>query len=157
MCRSAWCAMSKRASLIRWARWGVTNAQHFTYTMGAERWHMVESKAGTVPQWADCSSFVTACAKWAGCSDPNGQGFRDGYTGTLLEHCNHITAKQAQPGDLIVYGPGTGHHVTMIVGAGSDLMLVSHGHQGTPELIRQSVMVARQPPPVTFLRWLDPD
>jgi hypothetical protein len=112
-----------------------------------------------LPQWADCSSFVTGIARWAGCSDPNGLHYRYGFTGTLLNHCNHIPPANAKPGDLIVYGPGSGHHVVVIVAPGGDgdLEVVSHGHQGTPELILHSIMAQYQPGPVSFLRWLSPD
>lgn len=149
--------MSKREQIVKWARWGVTNHGKFTYTMGPQRWHMVESQPGSLPQFADCSSFVTACARWAGCSDPNGEHFTGGYTGTLLAHCNHIPQAKAQPGDLIVYGPGTGHHVVLIVErVPGGIEVVSHGHQGTPELSTHAAQLTRQPVPATFLRWLDP-
>jgi hypothetical protein len=151
-------ARTHREALIAWARWGVTHHEQFVYTEGGQRWHIVESPPGSLPQWADCSSFVTGIARWAGCGDPNGKNYRYGFTGTLLEHCNHIAAKQALPGDLIVYGPGTGHHVVTIVGnVPGDFDVVSHGHPGTPQLILHTIMAATQPGPVTFLRWLSPD
>ena len=65
----------------------------------------------------------------SGAPDPNGLGYNHtGYTGTLLSHCTHIPAGKVVPGDLVVYGPGSGQHVAVIVAVnGSDILTVSHG------------------------------
>jgi hypothetical protein len=44
----------------------------------------------------------------------------------------------ARPGDLIVYGPGTGLHVALIVEGGHDPLTISHGREGGPEYVRVS-------------------
>ncbi len=118
---------------------------------------MVESPAGSLPQSCVCSSFVTGLAKWAGASDPNGLNFNPvGYTGTLLEHCNKITKTQARMGDLIVYGPGTGHHaVFTLEKLPGDFWVASHGHQGDPSRVLHSHFLAYfGASSARYLRWL---
>ncbi len=149
--------LERRMAMHKWALWAIQHHGQFTYTEGPQRWHMVESKPGTLPQFCDCSAFVTGLAKWAGAGDPNGLAYKGGYTGTLLTHCNHITKKQARMGDLIVYGPGTGTHVVMVLerlGAG-DFSVVSHGHQGDPGQYLHSRFIAYfGANSARYLRWL---
>lgn len=110
----------------------------------------------TLPLYTDCSGFLTICAKWAGAPDPNGRGFNgEGFTGDMLQHCLHIRSHDALPGDLIVYGDGSGHHVTGIVERkGADFLVSSHGTDAGPRLILNSVEAAFQPSPQTFLRFI---
>jgi hypothetical protein len=101
----------------------------------------------------DCSQAVTLIAHVAGAKDPNGGNYAsDGFTGTLLQHCAHISRAQAQHGDLCVFGGGTGHHVTMVMQPGGDPLLFSHGQENDPIAIRQSVEGRFQPPGITYLR-----
>lgn len=101
----------------------------------------------------DCSQSVTLIAHVAGAKDPNGANYaQDGYTGTLLQHCAHIPRAQAKHGDLLVFGGGTGHHVTMIMQPGLDPLLFSHGQENDPIAIRQSVEARFQPAGQTYLR-----
>jgi cell wall-associated NlpC family hydrolase len=53
----------------------------------------------------------------------------------MLDACAHISQAHAEPGDLIVFGSGTGTHVVIIVGTGSDPDVVSHGQERGPLLI----------------------
>ncbi len=101
----------------------------------------------------DCSQGVTCLYKWAGLSDPNGLGYAyAGFTGTLLRHLRHYTdASKARTGALVVYGPGTGEHVSMVMEPGTNPELWSHGWEGGPQLIRLSVQAAMHRSPVTFL------
>ena len=88
---------------------------------------------------------MTLCYWLAGADDPNGLGYdHEGYTGTLLSHGLEIPLAQVQPGDVIVYGPGTGWHTALVVQAGSDPLTISHGQQGDPSLVRVS-QDGRQP------------
>lgn len=146
-----------RAGMCVWARWAIANHGRFTYSEGALRSHMVDSKAGSLPQWADCSAFVTGLAKWAGAPDPSGLGFDPvGYTGTLLQHCTVITAAEARMGDLIVYGPGTGSHAVFIMERlpADDFWCASHGRPGDPSRVKHSLLAAYFDGSVRFLRWL---
>ena len=133
-----------RAQIVTWANWGVANHAGFTYSEGNDRMEGVH-KPGVTPCVCDCSAFATYCYSWAGAGDPNGQGYDgQGYTGTLLSHGTPITVAQAVPGDLIVYGPGTGDHVAIVVQAGPDPLTVSMGQQGDPSYVHVS-QDGRQP------------
>lgn len=131
-----------RQRIKRWAKWGVTNTARIHYSEDMNlRGMWLNRKPGALPLTTDCSGFVTACYKWAGLPDPNGLGYREvGYTGTLLQHAPHVFTDKAKAkvGDLIVYGPGTGEHVAVIVGPGADPLTVSHGDEAGPELVRVS-------------------
>lgn len=101
----------------------------------------------------DCSQAVTLIAHVSGAKDPNGGNWRsDGYTGTLVKGCQPITRAQAKPGDLRVFGPGTGHHVCMVMQPGGDPLLFSHGQEHDPIAILESVEARYQPSGGTFLR-----
>jgi len=133
-----------RQDIVNWARWGVANSAGFTYSENADRMEGV-NKPGVTPCVCDCSAFVTYCYSWAGAADPNGQGYDgQGYTGTLLSHGAPIALHDVQPGDVIVYGPGTGDHTAVIVEAGADPLTVSMGEQGDPSYVRVS-QDGRQP------------
>jgi hypothetical protein len=133
-----------RQNIVDWAKWGVEHHGQANYTEGPTRMEGVH-KPGVLPFDADCSAFFTYCYSWGGAADPNGQGYNGtGYTGTLLAHGTEIPLEQVQPGDAIVYGPGTGDHVAMVVEAGPDPLTVSHGQQGDPNYCRVS-QDGRQP------------
>jgi cell wall-associated NlpC family hydrolase len=101
----------------------------------------------------DCSQSVTLIAHVSGAKDPNGGNWAsDGFTGTLLKGCKPITRAQARPGDLRIFGGGTGHHVCMVMQVGSDPLLFSHGQEKDPIAISESVEARFQPPGGTFLR-----
>ncbi len=101
----------------------------------------------------DCSQAVTQICKWTGLDDPNGLNYAwPGYTGTLLAHLSHYSrAQSAGVGALVVYGPATGEHVSMVYEPGSDPLLWSHGFDGGPVLIRLSQQRQYHRSPVTFL------
>ena len=139
-----------RSQIVAWARWGVDNRNGFTYTEGPQRMSGVH-KPGQLPCWCDCSAFVTYCYSWAGAPDPNGQGYDgQGYTGTLLSHGTPVELGQLMPGDVVVYGSGTGDHTALIVDVSPDPLTVSMGQQGDPSLVRVS-QDGRQP--IRFLRF----
>jgi len=101
----------------------------------------------------DCSESVTCLCKWAGLSDPNGERYNGtGWTGTLLAHLPHYSdPKIAEPGALVVFGPGSGDHVCMVLESGTDPLLFSHGQERGPLAIRLSVERRAHRTPVTFL------
>jgi hypothetical protein len=102
----------------------------------------------------DCSEGVTCLCKWAGLHDPNGHGYDGtGYTGTLLAHLPHYSdPSKARTGALVVFGPGAGDHVCMVLEPGRDPLLWSHGQERGPIAIRFSAEKAWQRRPATFLR-----
>lgn len=101
----------------------------------------------------DCSQAVTQICKWAGLDDPNGLGYAwPGYTGTLLASRPHYSlAKSAGVGAIVVYGPGTGEHASMVYTPGRDPLLWSHGMDAGPVLIRFSAQRKMHRSPATFL------
>jgi len=133
-----------RNAQVAWAEWGVANHQHFNYSEGADRMNAIGIWPPKFPINTDCSGSCTLWAFLANGNDPNGLNFdHEGYTGTFLSHEEHlalwvknaknIPVEQVIPGDHVVYGPGTGEHVAIIVEVhGNDILTVSHGAQGGP-------------------------
>jgi len=154
--------MSTRTALVNWLEWGIAHEGALFYTETAERAEWLNKPPGILPFYSDCSGWSIAVLKWAGADVrrlvPNGIL---GYTGTFLDVCELIQGPACQPGDFVVYGPGTGVHMAPIAKAGPDPTIVSHGSnglwvgpasQGCPE----SGYVAGRPY-VRFLRFLPPD
>jgi hypothetical protein len=101
---------------------------------------------------ADCSEMVTEVCRMCGLRDPNGLGYRyAGYTGTMLQHLPHYSDPAlAGVGALVVFGPGTGEHVSMVYTPGEDPLLQSHGRPGMDRW-RLSEERRWHSAPVTFL------
>jgi cell wall-associated NlpC family hydrolase len=76
----------------------------------------------------DCSSWFASAYHSAGASDPNGERFTAGYTGTLVANGREISRSELKPGDAVIYGSGAGHHVEMFVGPGDKTI----GHGSAP-------------------------
>jgi cell wall-associated NlpC family hydrolase len=139
-----------RSNIVAWAKWAAANHAKFNYTEGPLRMSGI-NKPGKLPVNADCSAFVTLCYNWAGAPDPNGMGYNhNGYTGTLLAHGRKIALKDVQPGDVIVYGPGTGWHTALVIEGGPNPLTVSHGQQGDPSYCHVSQDGRK---PQTYLRF----
>ena len=127
-----------RHTIVEWAQWAVKNHGKFTYSEGPQRMSGI-GYPGHLPVIADCSAFVTLCYNWAGAADPNGLHYNHtGYTGTLVSHGKPVTLAQLQVGDLVIYGPGTGQHTSLVVAVGKDPLTVSHGQQGDPSYVHVS-------------------
>lgn len=109
---------------------------------------------------ADCSEMVTELCRWAGLADPNGLHYaRPGFTGTMLAHLPHYTdPAKAAVGALVVFGPGTGDHVCMVLEpdhSKRDPLLFSHGQERGPLKVRLRSEAAAHRHPVTFLSIAD--
>ena len=129
-----------REQIVKWALWGVKNSASIAYSQGGNRLAALDTP-GSLPLATDCSAFATLCYSWAQAANPNATGPFDrdagGYTGTMLNHCNHISPRTAKAGDLIVWTPpASGQHVALIVSAGPNPWLVSHGDDSGPKKIR---------------------
>lgn len=133
-----------RHAITDWARWGAMRTIDIHYTQGQSRDDYLHEPRGRLPLWTDCSGFVTYCYWAAGAPDPSGLSYTYvGFTGTLLECAarhGHITfdLSQARPGDPIVIGPGVGWHAVIVVEAGPDPLVVSHGSEAGPRIERIS-------------------
>ena len=57
----------------------------------------------------------------------------------LLAHGRKIALKDVIPGDVIVYGPGTGWHTALVVDVSGlnakNPLTISHGQQGDPSYV----------------------
>jgi lysozyme family protein len=137
-----------RADIVRWALWGVQNNAKIAYSQGATRLGALGGPA-KLPLATDCSGFATLCYAWAHAPNPTFPGpynaAKGGYTGTMLSRCRHIPRAAVQAGDLVVWCPPTdGHHVCIVVAAGADPWLVSHGGDMGPKKLRFSEEDAAQ-------------
>ncbi|WP_052434516.1 peptidoglycan-binding domain-containing protein [Streptacidiphilus melanogenes] len=147
-----------RQQMVDNCLWGVQNQAQIHY---AETRPMpINIPKGSLPITTDCSGFATLMAKWSGAGDPNGSGFNgQGYTGTMLQHCQHISAAETLPGDLVVFGADSGTHVVVLVesaAGGLGAMCVSHGQEADP--IKVSLEVESKShagQPLTYLRLPD--
>lgn len=146
--------MTIRENIVANAFWGADNEPEIHYSQGGHRYDAL-STPYALPLYTDCSGFATLCYAWAGAPDPNGLDYNgSGYTGTLLGHLPEISMEQAQIGDLIVYGPGTGDHVVIIVATGEDPVVVSHGQERGPVRTRHSIEKSGHKSPVRVLQGL---
>lgn len=127
----------RRKFIVKAAHRAVAENSRFDYTEGAKRMAYVHAPWHKPRIDADCSSGVTYWYSWSWAPDPNGFNFNgSGYTGSLLEHGVEVTVEHVQPGDAVIYGPGTGWHVGCVVEVhGRDILTVSHGQQGDPHYV----------------------
>lgn len=123
-----------RTKIVAQGKWGVAHKGKIHYQQSRPIDGL--NKPHKLPLNTDCSGFVTLCYKWAGAPDPNGNGYDgSGYTGTLDAHMRHIRHAQIHPGDLLLW---KGKHVSLVIAAGRDPLLVSHGEESGPYQIRFS-------------------
>lgn len=151
--------MTKRDEVVDNALWGVENEPDIHYTQGAARFAALNDPR-MLPLNTDCSAFFTLCCKWAEVPDPNGYNYNGlGFTGTLLNNMDEIPLEEAKLGDAIVYGPGTGDHVVMVINTmnKADPLVVSHGQERGPVKVRHSVEVRSHRAPVRVLRLAGAD
>jgi hypothetical protein len=105
---------------------------------------------------ADCSQIAQQAFRWCDLQDPCGLGFRyAGDTGAMLHHLPHYSSPRgAGRGALVVFGPGRGEHVSIVIEPGPDPLLWSHGRPGV-DLWRLSQQRSWHRPPVTFCAVLE--
>jgi hypothetical protein len=96
---------------------------------------------GEYPHYGDCSSTFTWLV-WQGlghfglADHVNGERWRGGYTGTLLDHGRPVhDVGKVKIGDALIYGPrgSDGEHVALGLGGG---WVLSHGSEGGPYRLR---------------------
>jgi hypothetical protein len=128
---------------IQAASLALRNNAAIHYTMDARRWDPIKRNRkawrGEFGRFQDCSSFATWCL-WNGLdhfgiSDiVNGQKWRAGFTGTMLDHGQRISRANITRGDLLFYAKnGKINHVTIYIGGG---MVISHGQEPGPVKVR---------------------
>ena len=138
-----------RKDIVTWGNWCVAHKSLFNYQEVRPMPYSIKA-----PIDNDCSGTVTLCYFMAGAPDPNGQSYSGyGFTGTLLSHGQRITLAQVLPGDVVVYGPGTGLHTALFMESGTDPLTMSHGSQDEPGFVRLSVGNPEPGSPQTYLRF----
>lgn len=132
-----------RSDVVSWGRWCVEHKGDFQYL---EVRPMPLSTTPT-PLVDDCSGTVTLCFALAGAPDPNGNDYEGtayegggdretlAFTGTLVEHGTEISLAEVLPGDVVVYGPGTGVHCALVIEGGTDPLTMSHGQPSEPAYV----------------------
>jgi hypothetical protein len=131
---------SAQAVVLHGARLLLTHTAQVHYTQGPLRWEGITDKRYVrderYPSYGDCSSTATwllwnALFAHLGMADVvNGEGWKAGFTGTMLQHGRAVSESAAEVGDAVIYGPaGPGKHVTVCIGGG---MVVSHGGPDGP-------------------------
>jgi hypothetical protein len=127
---------SKRALMVHWAQWAVTQQRIFSYTQDHRRSEMFHRTPGDTSGGlihADCSQFYAAIGHWVGITSLTDQD----YTGTLLEKGTPVA--KPRPADCVVFGGGTGEHAAMITYAG---YTIGFGHSpGAPNRVKLATMV----------------
>lgn len=137
-----------RQKIVAAARWGIANEARIHY---GEIRPMALGRS--LPLTTDCSGFVTLCYYLAGAPDPNDLDYDgEGWTGTLLDHL--AATRRPAPGDIVVFGVYPGRHCALLLEAGDDPLLASHGQERGPLPIRLSVEQAIQRSSGTWLRGL---
>jgi hypothetical protein len=130
---------SVRERMVGWCLWAVEHRAdvHFEEI----RPMPLRDLPGTLPLTTDCSGSTTLFARWSQAPDPNGNNYDgSGNTVAMLGHLRHIQPAQAKPGDLIVFdGPADRQHAVVIVEAGDDPLVASHGSEDGPSTLRLSV------------------
>jgi len=147
----------KRAKILEYALWGVTNEPQIHYAQVRPMDHLDDLKH--LPISNDCSEFATKAYKYAGAPDPNGANYNgSGYTGTMLTHGKPVMLSQAKSGDLIIFGAWPGHHVVILEEDGAankgNPMVISHGQEAGPIRLRLHDEEHYQPHVVTAINYL---
>jgi hypothetical protein len=127
---------------------GLRHAPELHYTQSSARWQGINerklSEKGQYPTEADCSAFATWClwnalaVKFHQGDIVNGEKWRAGYTGTMLDHGMPVRRlSDVRWADCVIYGvPGTtGEHtaiITHVEPGGRNLHVVSNGSEAGP-------------------------
>ena len=139
-----------RSKIVAAARWGIANEPRIHY--GELR---PVPFGRRLPLTTDCSGFVTLCYYLAGAPDPNGLGYSgQGWTGTLLDH--QPRTRRLRAGDVVVWGAYPGRHCAIVLEAGRDPLLASHGQERGPVAIRYSAECGLQPAEIAWLGLVEP-
>jgi hypothetical protein len=131
---------SAQAVVLHGARLLLTHTAQVHYTQGPQRWEGITDRRYVrdeeYPSYGDCSSTATwlywnALFAHLGMGDVvNGEGWKAGFTGTMLQHGRAVSESAVEVGDAVIYGPaGPRQHVAVCIGGG---MVVSHGGPDGP-------------------------
>ncbi len=131
-----------RVQIVEAMDWALANEPQIHY-LQRRPFNPNQIRDRKLPMYDDCSATATQLYKAAGRPDPNRRNYDGtGYTGTLRQRDTQIPLVDCRPGDLIIYGEGSGVHVVVVYRAGLDPLCWSHGQERGPILVRHSVEVA---------------
>lgn len=143
-----------REKIVAYCKWGIAHEPQIHYQQSRP---FPVNQPYKLPMSTDCSGFASIAYKVAGAPDPNGRGYDGlGYTGTLLSHGKRVAKEHARAGDLVIFGPDTGHHVCVLLedGRHGNPLLASHGQEAGPMAIRLGSEDLYQPEPETYINYL---
>lgn len=133
-----------RDKVVHAAVLSINNKDAIHYTQDWQlRWeginnHLIAAN-GQFPHHADCSAFATWCL-WQVLRDGpdviNGQDWKAGYTGTMVNHGEVIhDPANARAGDCVLYGNPTYHTAILIGRRNGVLVAASHGEESGPYVV----------------------
>lgn len=145
-----------RQKIVDYCLWGIAHEPKIHYSQDRP---MEMANLYGLPQSMDCSEFATKAYKSAGAPDPNGNRFNgSGYTGDMKEHGVRVPLEHGKPADLVIYGAFGGHHVAVLLQAGSanggNPWLCSHGREAGPVKVTYKNEDAVQAPPTQVRSYL---
>lgn len=133
--------LTAREKFVKELEWGIANEPKIHYVQVRPMKNLKLWSIHALPLSLDCSEAITVAAHAAGLEDPNGLNYNGtGFTGTLLTHAEKtkrvISRSTVRPGDLVVYGSGSGVHVNAILEVTpTKLKMFSHGQEKGPLVI----------------------
>lgn len=74
---------------------------------------------------SDCSQWVAAVYKKAGAPSPCSGDYATAWTGNMKVKGHAVGISDLRPGDVVIFGAGSGHHVELFVGPGN--RTIGHG------------------------------
>lgn len=149
--------LTKRDLVVRFGRWGIVHNGQIHYAEVRPIPRVLPGEYPKLPLTTDCSGFVTMAYQYADCPDPNGLNYNgQGFTGTLLQHGKKV--QKPRPGDIVIYGGGTGNHAALVIAVNgttmSKIITASHGNESGPYEISVADEAKFQPPGITFISHL---
>lgn len=151
--------IQKRLDMV--SRGGISSAAEFLGLVRAERLIENLDLAGCELRRAHSAKIVSVEpvgeAEVQSIQTTSGTYFAEGFavhnTGTLLSAGEHLalfringrgmTYEEVEPGDVVVFGPGTGVHTALVVSKGNgDPVCISMGRQGDPSIVTVSQMAS---------------
>lgn len=94
---------------------------------------------GDTTMTLDCSGACETIARWSGLPDPSGLGWGNGNTDSMLRVLRKIEKRNLKVADYALWHNGpNGLHVATVVEAGRDPLIMSHGTEAGPILVRLS-------------------
>lgn len=126
----------RRAAMVKWCRWAIAHEPMIHYSQARP---FPLYKPGALPMTLDCSGSTITFARWAGLPNPAGGAWDVGSTETIQAHLPTIAKAEAQPADVVIWHQGSDDvHMAVVLEAGENPMLESHGTEAGPRYIQFS-------------------